>query len=350
MATAAYPVPAFPGLQPQRARARIYADGSAVVQCGTQEFGTGAADRHDPGRGRRPRRRARAGAVRVPATPICRTRPRPSAPPDRACQATVHAAATALRDQLVALAIADDESPLHGAEPSAVIVQGADDAAGPASQRDLRRAAPAPTGWETRRRWEAGTRTQFGHRLRAHDLRGPVRGGRRRCRSRARPGPAHGRGLRARPRTQSPDHAQPAHGRHALGVEPGAARGHAHGRSDRPLGQREPGRVPGPGQRRRARRRGGAHRGTGRRRQSAGREGRRRDRAGGGGRGDRERGVPRHRPPGARSCRFGSSICYEGSRRLARVRCSGSGSGPLTPGTAVTAAFARRRSVSYGGN
>jgi len=39
MATAAYPVPAFPGLQPQRALARLYADGSAVVQCGTQEFG-----------------------------------------------------------------------------------------------------------------------------------------------------------------------------------------------------------------------------------------------------------------------------------------------------------------------
>src|SRR5258708_31448829 len=35
-ATAVYPVPAFPGLQPQRARARLYADGSAVVLCGTQ--------------------------------------------------------------------------------------------------------------------------------------------------------------------------------------------------------------------------------------------------------------------------------------------------------------------------
>jgi xanthine dehydrogenase YagR molybdenum-binding subunit len=37
--------------------------------------------------------------------------------------AAVHAAATALRDQLVAHAIADEKSPLHGADPSAVVVR-----------------------------------------------------------------------------------------------------------------------------------------------------------------------------------------------------------------------------------
>ncbi|MGW4981649.1 molybdopterin cofactor-binding domain-containing protein [Streptomyces mirabilis] len=41
MATAAYPV-TFP-MRPQRARARLYADGTAVVQAATQEFGTGVA-------------------------------------------------------------------------------------------------------------------------------------------------------------------------------------------------------------------------------------------------------------------------------------------------------------------
>ena len=43
MAAAGYPVAFF--MPPQRARARIYADGSAVVQTGTQEFGTGVAHR-----------------------------------------------------------------------------------------------------------------------------------------------------------------------------------------------------------------------------------------------------------------------------------------------------------------
>jgi xanthine dehydrogenase YagR molybdenum-binding subunit len=41
MAAAAYPVPLF--MHTQRARARMYADGSAIVQTATQEFGTGTA-------------------------------------------------------------------------------------------------------------------------------------------------------------------------------------------------------------------------------------------------------------------------------------------------------------------
>ena len=39
MAAAAYPVALF--MPAQHARARFFADGSAVVQTGTQEFGTG---------------------------------------------------------------------------------------------------------------------------------------------------------------------------------------------------------------------------------------------------------------------------------------------------------------------
>jgi xanthine dehydrogenase YagR molybdenum-binding subunit len=123
MATAGSPVPAFPGLQPQRALARLYGDGSAVVQCGTQEFGTGVA----------------TAMTQVAADGLC-------IPPDRArfelgdtdlpntssavgsagagmVSAAVHVAATALRDQLVGQAIADSRSPLHGADPHAVVVR-----------------------------------------------------------------------------------------------------------------------------------------------------------------------------------------------------------------------------------
>ena len=38
--------------------------------------------------------------------------------------AAVHNAGTALRDQLIALAVADAQSPLHGADPAAVTVAG----------------------------------------------------------------------------------------------------------------------------------------------------------------------------------------------------------------------------------
>ncbi|MFL5577151.1 MAG: xanthine dehydrogenase family protein molybdopterin-binding subunit, partial [Gemmatimonadaceae bacterium] len=123
MATAAYPVPAFPGLQPQRALARLYADGSAVVQCGTQEFGTGVA----------------TVMTQVAADglglPLDRVRfelgdtelPNSSSAVGSAgsglVSGAVHAAATALRDQLIARAIADGKSPLHGADPGAVVVR-----------------------------------------------------------------------------------------------------------------------------------------------------------------------------------------------------------------------------------
>ena len=124
MATATYPVPAFPGLQPQRALARLYAaDGSVMVQCGTQEFGTGVA----------------TAMIQVAAdglgVPLDRVRfelgdtnlPNTSSAVGSAgagmVSAAVHTAATALRDQLVARAIADSKSPLHGADPGAVVVR-----------------------------------------------------------------------------------------------------------------------------------------------------------------------------------------------------------------------------------
>jgi xanthine dehydrogenase YagR molybdenum-binding subunit len=123
MATAIYPVPAFPGLQPQRALARLYADGTAVVQCGTQEIGTGvatamtqvAADglglpfervRFDLGDTELPNTSSAVGSAGAGLV-----------------SSAVHIATTTLRDQLIARAIADSRSPLHGADPAAVVVQ-----------------------------------------------------------------------------------------------------------------------------------------------------------------------------------------------------------------------------------
>jgi xanthine dehydrogenase YagR molybdenum-binding subunit len=123
MATAGYPVPAFPGLQPQRARARLYADGSAVVQCGTQEFGTGAATAMT---------QVAADVLGIPLDRACFEYGDTDLPNTAAAvgsagagmlSSAVHAATAALRDQLVARAIADDRSPLHGADPSAVVVR-----------------------------------------------------------------------------------------------------------------------------------------------------------------------------------------------------------------------------------
>lgn len=121
MATAAYPVPAFPGLQPQRALARLFADGSVQIQCGTQEFGTGvatamsqvAADglgvsldrvRFELGDTDHPTISSAVGSAGAGMV-----------------SAAVHVATTILRDQLIARAIADDKSPLHGADPAAVV-------------------------------------------------------------------------------------------------------------------------------------------------------------------------------------------------------------------------------------
>jgi xanthine dehydrogenase YagR molybdenum-binding subunit len=122
MATAVYPVPAFPGLQQQRALARIYGDGTLLVQCGTQEFGTGVA----------------TAMTQVAAdgfgVPLDRVRfelgdtelPNTSSTVGSAgagfISAAVHTAVLALRDQLIARAIADDKSPLHSADPRGVVV------------------------------------------------------------------------------------------------------------------------------------------------------------------------------------------------------------------------------------
>jgi xanthine dehydrogenase YagR molybdenum-binding subunit len=116
-------VPAFPGLPPQNARALLHADGTAVVQAATQEFGTGAATAMT---------QVAADALGIPTgrtrfeygdTEFPSTAPAVGSAGSGMVSAAVHIAATALRDQLVGDAIADRDSPLHDADPAAIVVR-----------------------------------------------------------------------------------------------------------------------------------------------------------------------------------------------------------------------------------
>jgi len=122
MATAGYPIAFF--MHTQRARAHLYADGTAIVQTATQEFGTGmatvmtqvAAD--GLGIGLRDVR-FEFGDTDLPnaGSPV-------GSNGAMMVSAAVHNAASALRDQLISLAVGDSQSPLHGADPAGVVVAG----------------------------------------------------------------------------------------------------------------------------------------------------------------------------------------------------------------------------------
>ena len=120
MASAGYPMAMF--MPVQWARARIFADGSAVAETGTQEIGTGvltmatqvAADALGVDL---ESMRFQAGDTDLPNTSAA-----VGSMGSTMVSASVHEAATALRDQLVAMAIADEGSPLCGADPAAVEV------------------------------------------------------------------------------------------------------------------------------------------------------------------------------------------------------------------------------------
>jgi xanthine dehydrogenase YagR molybdenum-binding subunit len=121
MATAGYPV--YAPMQPQRARARIFVDGTAVVQAGTQDFGTGAGTAMT---------QVAADGLGLPVERVrfsCgdTTLPNIAAAVGSAgagmISAAVHTAVTELRDQLIGMAVADPNSPLHGANPGEVLVE-----------------------------------------------------------------------------------------------------------------------------------------------------------------------------------------------------------------------------------
>jgi xanthine dehydrogenase YagR molybdenum-binding subunit len=122
MAAAGYPVAFF--MHTQRARAHMYADGTAIMQTATQEFGTGmatvmtqvAAD----GLGLDlDNVRFEFGDTDLPTagSPV-------GSNGAMMVSSAVYNAATALRDQMIELAVGDGDSPLHGADPSHVIVTG----------------------------------------------------------------------------------------------------------------------------------------------------------------------------------------------------------------------------------
>jgi xanthine dehydrogenase YagR molybdenum-binding subunit len=122
MALAGYPVAFF--MRTQRARAHMYADGTAIVQTSTQEFGTGmptvlaqvaadglGLDLHNV--------RLEFGDTELPASgsPV-------GSNGAMMVSGAVHSAAMAVRDQMIAMAVGDSDSPLHGADPSQVTVSG----------------------------------------------------------------------------------------------------------------------------------------------------------------------------------------------------------------------------------
>jgi xanthine dehydrogenase YagR molybdenum-binding subunit len=122
MAVAAYPIALF--MPTQHARARIYGDGSAIVETGTPEFGSGVGTMMV---------QVAADALGLPVEHV-RYRVGDSDLPNTSAavgssgammvSSAVLAAATALRQKLVGMAVADEDSPLHGAQPEEVGVDG----------------------------------------------------------------------------------------------------------------------------------------------------------------------------------------------------------------------------------
>jgi xanthine dehydrogenase YagR molybdenum-binding subunit len=121
MAAVCYPVANF--MPTQRARARVFADGKAVVETATPEFGTGVgtvmvqvgADALGIG--------VEDVRYALGDTDLPNSSSAVGSMGSTMVSSAVHEAGTALRAQLVAMAVADPASPLHGADPADVAVQ-----------------------------------------------------------------------------------------------------------------------------------------------------------------------------------------------------------------------------------
>jgi xanthine dehydrogenase YagR molybdenum-binding subunit len=120
MSAAAYPVAFF--MPPQRARARIHADGSAVVQTSTQEFGTGVLTMATQVGTDALGVALHAVEVQAGDTDLPNSTAAVGSAGAGMVSSAVHAAGTALRAQLVALALGDEASPLHGVGEGSVTV------------------------------------------------------------------------------------------------------------------------------------------------------------------------------------------------------------------------------------
>src|SRR6185436_3420561 len=121
MAAAGYPVALF--MPEQQARARLYADGSAVIEAGTPEFGTGVGTMMT---------QVAADALGLPLEAVGYKLGDSDLPNITSAvgsagatmvSAAVLDAANALRSQLIAVAVADGQSPLRGADPAGVDAQ-----------------------------------------------------------------------------------------------------------------------------------------------------------------------------------------------------------------------------------
>ncbi len=235
MASAGYPVPLF--MPVQRARARLYADGGAVVEAGTQEFGTGVTTAMA---------QVAADGLGVPLSDVRFAAgdtdlPNVSSAVGSAgagmVSAAVHAAATALRRQLVALAVARPAVAAARRRPGGRRGRRRADAPPrPAGRRrDVRRADAAQPA---RRRRGAGQLdpAAAGHAARAAHVRRAVRRGGRRPGARPGPGAPDARRVRAGPGAQPEAGPQPADGRDALGNGPGPAGGQPDGPPARAVG------------------------------------------------------------------------------------------------------------------
>ena len=120
MAVAAYPVAFF--MPPQRARARVYADGSAVVQTSTQEIGTGVLTMATQVGADALGVSLHAMEVQAGDSDLPNSTAAVGSAGAGMVSSAVHAAGAALRSQLVATAIADEQSPLHGLSHGSVTV------------------------------------------------------------------------------------------------------------------------------------------------------------------------------------------------------------------------------------
>ncbi len=127
MATATYPARRMPA----SAKATLLPDGTARVVAGSQDLGTGtytvmtqvAAD----ALGLAPARvRFDLGDTQMPETPVSA-----GSWTAASVSSAVQKAALALRDKVITLAVADEASPLHGADPKQVRVEGGELVAGP---------------------------------------------------------------------------------------------------------------------------------------------------------------------------------------------------------------------------
>ncbi|WP_433125524.1 xanthine dehydrogenase family protein molybdopterin-binding subunit [Micromonospora sp. CA-240977] len=121
MASALYPV--TQPVNPQRARARLYNDGTAVVEAGVSEFGTGVFTAMT---------QVAADALGIPvervrfvggSSDLPNVTAAVGSAGTSAVGSAVHLAATQLRDELIRRAVADDHSPLRGADPANVEVR-----------------------------------------------------------------------------------------------------------------------------------------------------------------------------------------------------------------------------------